>query len=210
MLFRSSLAASGGYYVSAGADEIFAEETTLTGSIGVILQWPVFKGTLDKIGVEMITLKSAHSREWKDELSPFRKPEPQEREHLIGLLNEVQNRFEQVVLRGRGSKLKAHEAPKDEKPDKDRLEYEAFNGKVYMAEKAMKLGLVDTIGYQANALDRAAGMAALDNPRVVRYSRREGLFEQMMGSRPPAGVSVDVETLDRLQTPRMLLMWKAE
>ena len=100
-----SVAASGGYYIAAGADEIIAEETTITGSIGVLATWVVFDGTLEKIGAEPMVIRSTHARGWKDDISYLRKPDARQRRRLQGLLDEMQGRFEDVVRQGRGSKL---------------------------------------------------------------------------------------------------------
>jgi protease-4 len=199
------VAASGAYYVSAPADEIIAEPTTITGSIGVIMQWLVVKEGLDKLGIEMVTLKSRNAAEWKDEISPFRKPSPEQEAHLRELLDAVQARFEQIVKDGRGLKLKPLAAPPG-----GQAAYEALNGKIYLAEEAMAAGLVDSVGYQDDAIDRAARLAGLRKPRVVNYRRRRSLMERLAAGKARGGIELDTELIDRLQTPRVLLMWKAE
>ena len=70
-----SVAASGGYYISASADAIVAEPTTITGSIGVIGEVMTFKGTLDKIGMKVKLLPSTQARHWKAAPNPFEDPE---------------------------------------------------------------------------------------------------------------------------------------
>jgi len=209
-----SLAASGGYYISAPADEIFAEETTITGSIGVIAGWVVLKGTLDKIGAEPITVKSSHAQSWKDEMSITAQPQDYQLKHLQGVLDQMQTRFEEVVQAGRGNKLK----PRQEKvvvTHEDGKAYthtntEPFNGKIYLASDAKKLGLVDQIGYQDAAIDRAAAIAVLANPKVVRYSRRRSFMEQMMDGKSNASFKIDAALIDKFQTPRFMMLWKAE
>ncbi len=86
-----------------------------------------------------------------------------------------------------------------------------FNGKVYLAREAKKLGLVDHIGYLDKALDRAKALARLDDPHVVQYSARMGLLGGLFDAakaEPP--LKVDRDFLDSLQTPRLMLLWKAE
>jgi protease-4 len=220
------VAASGGYYVSAPADEIVAEETTITGSIGVLAMWVVFDGTLDKIGAESMVLRSTHARGWKDDISPLRKPDARQRKRLQKLLDQMQERFEDVIRKGRGDKLpvavrqqtpmlpiegdvtikQAGEAVKvtSEPPD-------PFNGKVFLAAEAKALGLVDHIGYLDKALERAADLANLSNPHVVEFAPRRGVLAQLMDQRrPDTAVKLGRELLDDLQTPRIMMLWKAE
>ena len=99
------VAASGGYYMSAPADEIYAEPTTITGSIGVIGGWVVLKGTLDKIGAEPIVVKSTHAQGWKDEMSMYAAPHAYQMKHIQEVLDKMQERFEEVVRTGRGNRL---------------------------------------------------------------------------------------------------------
>lgn len=214
------VAASGGYYISAPADEIVAEPTTTTGSIGVIAMWPVFKDMLAKIGVEPVVMKSHDAYKWKDELSIVDTPSPDQRAHLQSILDATQDRFEDVVRNGRGNKLKT-EAVTYEIPvigadgQKKTIEHTAtapLNGKVYMGAEAREWGLVDTIGYQSDALAAAAKLAGLGDPKVVRYSTPLTLGEQLLGSGVQAkgGLQIDADALQELQTPRIMLIWRVE
>ncbi len=209
-----NVAASGGYYISAGADRIIAEPTTITGSIGVFMTWPVAKGTLEKLGVEMVVIKSTHARGWKDEISYLKQPAVHHREHLQEILDRMQEQFEAVVRNGRGDRLITKVAsytvtPTDGTAIEQITETEPFNGKVYMAEKAKALGLVDQIGYLGDAIEAAGEIADLDDPKVVRYSVRRGRLAALMESRQNNNFGLNTQTLDELQTPRMLMMWKA-
>jgi len=205
------VAASGGYYISAPADEIYVEPTTMTGSIGVIAQWPVVSGTLEKIGVEMVIVKSRHAENWKDQISPFRKPDAEQLERIRQVLDKVQARFEQIVKDGRSGKLKPFKPPLDAAPaTQPAREYEAFDGKIYLADEAVELGLADATGYLRDAIDRAAALAELSKPKVVRYRRRMSLMEKLGMARQGRTLAIEAETLDKLQTPRILLMWKAD
>jgi protease-4 len=211
------MAASGGYYVSVAADEIVAEPTTLTGSIGVLAQWPVIKGTLEKIGAEVVTMKSTHARDWKDQISIFKKPDDRQRAYLQDVLDKIQERFEQIVRNGRGSRLKprqvAYTMPVGEGDRTEKIEItetEPFNGKIYLPEEAKSLGLVDLIGYQSTAVQRAQELAHLDNPKVVRYKLRRGLLQELLAPETRVGFQLDAEMLDELQTPRVQMIWKVE
>lgn len=214
-----SLAASGGYYISAPADEIIAEPTTLTGSIGVIMEWLVFKGTLDKIGVEPVVMKSTHAKEWKDELSPLQKPTDPQKVHLQSMLDEMQSRFEQVVRDGRqdaGHKSKLHfgvnisPMADETQPATERADLAPFNGQIFSAAKAKELGLVDDIGYLEMAINRAKTLAGLKDPKVVKYETHKGLFERMMENRASAGLSIDPKLVEDVQTPRIMMIWKVQ
>ena len=205
------LAASGGYYISAPADKIIAEPTTTTGSIGVIMVFPVIKGTLEKIGMEMVVLKSRHAETWKDERSPFRAPTDQQRQHLLEVLDKAQLRFEQIVKDARGGKLMPRRPqPAGAAETQPAPEFEAFNGKVYAPDEAKALGLIDAIGYQDDAIDAAASLAGLPEPKVVRYRKRKGLMEALSSPGSADGLRLGSELLREAQTPRILLMWKVD
>ena len=220
------VAASGGYYISAPAAAIYAEPTTITGSIGVLANWVVLRGTLEKIGAEPVVMRSDAARGWKDEISPFRQPDDRQRAHLQDLLNAMQDRFERVVRDGRGSKLntsrQTYAIQTDDGETIRHTETAPFNGKVYLAEEAMELGLVDGIGGQGQAVAKAAELAALQAPRVVQYMPRYGLLARMLyGEARTAARELGGATglysaaggkalLDELQTPRLQFLWKAE
>ncbi len=211
-----SVAASGGYYISAPADEIVAETTTVTGSIGVIAGWIVLKGTLDKLGAEPVIIKSTHAEGWKDEASMLRLPHDYQIEHYRGLLDKMQARFEEVVRAGRGNRLKPRQVTytipartEAGRPEKH-TETAPLNGKIYLADEARDFGLIDAIGYQSDAIDRAAALAGLSDRRVVQYRPKRSFMEQFMQARSGPELKLDASLLDRLQTPRFMMLWKAE
>jgi len=210
------VAASGGYYISAPAHEIYAEHTTITGSIGVIAQIPNIEGTLNKIGMSMLVIKSTNASAWKDQLSSFRKPQSYEIKHVLDILNKMQERFETIVSKGRGDRLKPTDEPYELEITQDgetrtitKSSKAPFNGNIYLGEKAVELGLVDKIGYLSDACNRAGKLANLDNPKVVQYSKHQSAFEKLMSSKGP-GISISADTLDKIQTPRMLMLWKID
>ena len=148
-------AASGGYYVSLPADTIMAHPTTITGSVGVIIMQPDVSGLMDKIGVDMRVSKSGDQ---KDMGSPFRTATPEEEELLQGVTDDLANRFLSLVQKHRGI-------------DEPVLS-EVASAKVYLAEDAQKLGLIDGIGYLDDALEEARKIAGLpENAKVVAYRR---------------------------------------
>ncbi|MBL7133973.1 MAG: S49 family peptidase [Phycisphaerae bacterium] len=209
------VAASGAYYISAPADEIIAERTTITGSIGVVATWLVLKGTLEKIGVEPVIVKSTNARGWKDEMSPFRKPGEREIAHIREILDEFQGHFEQVVRQGRKGRLKTRKRTYTLPTSQGsrtvmvrHSETEPFNGKIYLADEAISLGLIDRIGYESDAIDRACELAGLDRPRVVQYTHKKGLMARMLESRTMPLLSLDAKGLHGLRTPQILLLWR--
>ncbi len=212
-----TVAASGGYYISAPADAIYAEHTTTTGSIGVIAGWMIFSGTLEKLGIEPVVMKSDNARAWKDQLSPLNKPSDRQREHLQMVLDDVQDRFESVVEAGRGEKInkKTHTYPLEVTRDGNAVtiqytETEPYNGKVYIGEKARKIGLVDEIGYIDAAIDTARQLGGAKNASVVVYKKRTGLLDQVMGGPSASAQGMGREILQELRTPKIQLIWRMD
>ncbi len=160
----SSVAASGGYYVACGADKIVSNPGTLTGSIGVILQYPTFGELMKKVGVELETIKSG---ELKDVGNYSRRMTDAEEQMLRSVIMDSYEQFVEVVARGRGMETEAV------KPLAD--------GRIYTGLQAYNLGLVDTLGTFHDALNIAAEMVDLDpNPETVReVKRKPGFFELM-------------------------------
>jgi len=207
------MATSGGYYISAPAREIIAEPTTVTGSIGVLMVWPILSGTLDKLGIEMVVMKSTNAEGWKDETLGLAKPDSRQRRHLQELLDKLQSDFESVVRAGRGSRLKTRKVTiriGDGETAKTVTETEPFNGKIYLPDEAKRLGLIDHVGYLSKAVDRAAALAGLVKPNVIRYEHRRGLLAELMKSQHGSALSLSTKSIDEFQTPRILLMWKAQ
>ncbi|MGC9455395.1 MAG: S49 family peptidase [Phycisphaerae bacterium] len=212
-----AVAASGGYYVSAPADEIIAEPTSITGSIGVLMQWFVLKGTLEKLGVEPVVMKSDDAQAWKDEISIYDEPAEHHREHLQKILNSMQDRFEQVVRQGRAGRLQTTTTRRtitagsgDEAEEVTFTETEPLNGKIYLADEALEFGLVDRIGYMEQALDRAEELAGLPDAHVVQYRARPPLLAQLMGRSSEPNTLISPDTIEKLRSPRLMLLWKVE
>ncbi|MCK5114871.1 MAG: S49 family peptidase, partial [Phycisphaerae bacterium] len=190
---------------------------TITGSIGVIAQVPNFEGTLNKIGMSMLVIKSTNSEVWKDQLSAFRQPQSYEIKNVLGILNKMQERFETIVSDGRGDRLKPTPEPYDlevmlqdgKTKTMQKSSMAPFNGNIYIGSKAEKLGLVDKIGYLEDAYKRAAKLAKLNDPKVVEYKKHKGTFERFMGATGP-NLNISSDTLDKIQTPRMMMIWKVD
>jgi protease-4 len=163
------IAASGGVYVAMGAGNdgrIFAEPTTWTGSIGVII--PRFNATAlsEKIGIESEPLMTG---EFKDALSPFRKLSDSERQIWEVILDDSFERFIGVIADNR--KTLDHEQVKA-----------LATGQVYTADQAMKNGLIDEIGYEEDAITALKKQLGLEKVRIVTYKPQQGLMELLTGS----------------------------
>lgn len=187
------LAASGGYYVACPADWIVAHPTTITGSIGVIIQTLNLEVLMEKIGVRDVTIKRG---EEKDILSPFRELTAAERAMLQGVIDEMYQRFLNVVSEGRGL-------------DGDRLEAVA-GGSIFTGTQALDCDLVDEIGYRDTAIARARELAGLKEATVIEYRRVYSFFDLFRGRIdrgviPAAGF--DFRELFKPSTPRLLYLW---
>ena len=149
------IAATGGYYVALAADEIHAQRTTVTGSIGVIFSGFNVAGLMEKLGVENQTITSG---EFKDAGSALRRMRPEERAQLQSVIDDLYERFVEVVKSGR-AKLP---------PDKIRT---LADGRIFSASQALEAGLVDEISSFDASVRRARELAGLASAQVVTYHR---------------------------------------
>jgi protease-4 len=161
----SDLAASGGYYISAGTDKIVALPGTLTGSIGVISEVPNLKGLFDKLGIDMqVFIAGKH----KDMYGGFRDLTPEEKVIMQDMTDQLYNQFVQVVARGRNLS-----------EDKVR---ELANGQLYTGIQAKELGLVDELGGIQTAIDAAASLAGISEPEVEYYRpQTPSILDSLLG-----------------------------
>lgn len=159
------LAASGGYFISAPADEIFANRNTLTGSIGVISQFIHLEKFLEENGVSVTTIVSG---EFKDSGSLFREMNDKDIAIWQGIIDDAYQDFVGVVAEGRGM-------------SEDEVRTLA-DGRVYTGEQAQRLGLVDSLGNLPDAIARAAELGGIEGtPRVVEYRPPPGFLETFLG-----------------------------
>lgn len=158
-----SVAASGGYYVSAPTDEIWAGPHTLTCSIGVISQFPNLEGFAKEYGVTFITVKSG---KFKDLGNPFREFTKEDRELWQAIIDEAYAAFVDVVAEGRGMDVEAVRAMAD--------------GRVCTGKQALEAGLVDSLGYFPDVVDRAAELGGIEGePRLIEYKQELSFFEAL-------------------------------
>jgi protease-4 len=160
-----SVAASGGYYVSAPVNRIFANPGTITGSIGVIMEFTNVQELFGKIGLKNQVIKSG---EHKDIGSPVRPMTDSDRQILQSLIDDTQQQFVAAVAEGRKMSV-ADVVP-------------LADGRVFTGRQALAVGLVDELGNLQDAISAAARMAGIDGePRVV-YPPQEkpGVFQYLL------------------------------
>ncbi|MGH7322335.1 MAG: signal peptide peptidase SppA, partial [Candidatus Rokuibacteriota bacterium] len=189
------IAASGGYYVALAADTIVAHPTTVTGSIGTIMISVNAEELMQKLGVAATAIKSA---EHKDMGSPFRPLTVEERAIFQSVINELQRQFVAKVIAGR--KLSPEVAAK------------LADGRIYTADQALAHGLVDTIGYMADAVTIARRAAGLDEARVIVYHRPRqyrATYYALADDAPVAGLDASLGGMAALAAsgPRFLYLW---
>ena len=151
-----TIAASGGYYVACPADLIVSNPGTLTGSIGVIMEFPVVRELMDKIGIDIEVIKS---REHKDIGSPFRTMSARDRDILQDVVVDVYDQFVSVVSAER---------------DLPEQEVRAIaDGRIFTGRQALEYGLVDTLGTLEDAKRITAVLAGIKGePRLIKPRRR--------------------------------------
>lgn len=191
------VAASGGYYIACACDDIVAQPSTVTGSIGVIMQMFDVTGTMKMIGVKADAITSGPR---KDAGSPFREMKPEERELFQGIINDMYERFVDVVDRGR--------------PDLDEAAVRKLaDGRVYSASQAVEAGLVDRIATMRETIAAIKNKLGLTNVRLVTYNRSTDYKANYYAAAPgPAGGDFNLFKLDATDwleatTPRFMYLW---
>ncbi|MBN1224534.1 MAG: signal peptide peptidase SppA [Candidatus Aminicenantes bacterium] len=149
------VAASGGYYIAAASDHIIAHPSTITGSIGVISLFPNLEELFAKIGVEINVIKSGSM---KDSGSAFRDLTDDEKAVFQTVVDELYTKFLDVVLEGRRGALTL-----------DELKTIA-DGRIYTAQQALSLKLIDEIGYYDAALSKVMSLAGIEDARIITYT----------------------------------------
>lgn len=164
------LAASGAYYVAMSADTIIAHPTSVTGSIGVIALKLNVQGLMEKIGIENETLTAGDK---KDLVSPLRPMTEEEKEIIQNMLNNLHERFMDVVAKGR----------KELSLEKIKM---LADGRIFVAGKAFEEKLVDEIGYLDDAIELVEKRAGIDEAKVIVYHRpysyKNNIYSRMMNT----------------------------
>jgi protease-4 len=159
-----SVAASGGYYIACASDLIIANPGTITGSIGVIMEFANIEELFKKIGIKGVVLKSG---EHKDIGSPFREMTPEEKKIIQGVIDNVHQQFVQAVAKGR-------------KMDQEKV-MQIADGRILTGEQAKQIGLVDQIGNLQDTIDIVAKMAGIEGkPNILYPKRKFSLWELLV------------------------------
>ncbi|OED38410.1 hypothetical protein AB833_19720 [Chromatiales bacterium (ex Bugula neritina AB1)] len=151
------LCASGGYYIAAAADQIFADKASLVGSIGVRSGGFGFVDTMEKLGVERRLITSGNNKAFLDPFSPLKDDEVN---HMESLLADIHEQFKSVVREGRGDALSDDE--------------DVFNGLIWTGEQAVANGLVDKIGSEMTV-----AREIFDAEKLVNFTPQDGLLSQI-------------------------------
>jgi protease-4 len=204
-----SLAASGGYYISAPCRWIVANDLTITGSIGVIMHGINYRGLMDKVGVAPMTFKSG---KFKDMLSPDRSVSeipPEEREMVQALIDETFQKFKGVVRSGRGA---AHEQNKAEGKALAADWEDYADGRVLSGTQALTLGFVDQVGDFDETVERTKKIAHIKDANLVEYRQRYDL-SNFLSMFSQSGQAHDVKLdlgldIPKLRADCMYFLWQ--
>lgn len=189
---QGNVAASGGYYVSLAGDRIFANAGTLTGSIGVIMQFPEARALLDKVGIDVYTVKSGTL---KDVGNFARKPTSEDLEYLRSVIGDVYGQFLADILANR-------------KVERDSL-VRIADGRILTGREAKAHGLVDTLGGFQEAKTYLAKVAGITGePVLVREPPERTWIENLLESRFPGSLSRVAENLLPLGGQGVYFLWK--
>ena len=153
------ICASGGYYVAAATDEIYANKASIVGSIGVRMDSFGFTGTMDKLGVERRLLTAGRN---KGSLDPFLPVQQEALDHINTILKKIHQEFIYVVKSGRGKRLSND--PK------------LFTGAIWSGEQALSLGLIDGFATSSHIARKIIGAK-----NIVDYTPRPDYIDQFAG-----------------------------
>jgi protease-4 len=192
------VAASGGYYLACGCDGIIAQPSCITGSIGTIMQTFSMAGTMEKIGITAVAVKSG---KMKDMASPLHELSEEEQLILQQIIDGFYEQFLGVVENGRPDL------------DKDKLRQLA-DGRVFTAAQAHEEGLVDRIGYADDAIAWAKKMAGVKKAKTVIYHRpmetMPNVYGSAMSEAGGMGPLINIDLPDWLDTggAKFLYLWQ--
>ena len=192
------VAASGGFYIACACDEIVAHPSSVTGSIGVLMQTVDVSGTMSKIGIQTDAVTSGP---FKDAGSPLRPLKPNERALFQTMVDGMYERFVAVVVAGRP------------RLDEDRVRALA-DGRVFTGTQALEAGLIDRIATLPEAIELVKKRSGVRRGRVVMYHRPHQYKPNYYAQAPiPPSLDVNLFKLDAaglydLTTPQFLYLWR--
>jgi protease-4 len=170
----SDICASGGYYIAAAADKIYADEGSLVGSIGVLINGFGFVDVMQQLGIERRLFTAG---EHKGLLDPFSPLNPKDKEHVQGMLNQLHQQFIKVVKEGRGERLKDDQHP------------EIFSGLFWSGEEAKNLGLIDEFGSSSYVAREIIGIE-----EIVDFTQKEDVWDRVARNLGAGAASVVFST----------------
>lgn len=188
---------SGAYYIACGCDGIVAQPSSVVGNIGTIFQAFSVAGTMEKIGIKAVTIKSG---ELKDMASPLHDLSDEEQKVLEGIIRHHSEQFFEVVRKGR------------KKIDEQKMA-ELSDGRVFTAEQALEQGLIDKVAYLDYGIKWAKEMAGVKKSQVVMYHRPSNYipnaYSLTSASAEGAGPLVNLELPDWLDAgeAQFLYLW---
>ncbi|MDQ0221079.1 signal peptide peptidase SppA [Peribacillus cavernae] len=190
-----STAASGGYYISAPADKIYASPETMTGSLGVIMQGYNYEELAKKYGVEFVTIKSGP---YKDIMSPNRDMTKEERKILQTMINNSYDQFVKIIADGRG--MPESEVRK------------LADGRIYDGRQAKEVHLIDEFGHLEDVTDAMKKKINSPDAQIVRYTDDAGLGSLFsMGAQKVMGKDLETASLVKLlsqpNSPRPMYLY---
>jgi protease-4 len=154
----ADIGASGGYYIAAAADKIYANESSIVGSIGVVMNGFGFVDAMQMVGVERRLLTAGDQKGFLDPFSPAK---PAEVEHVQEMLGQIHQQFIDVVRKGRGDRLSSDEA--------------IFSGLMWTGARSVELGLVDQLGSSAYVAREVIGAE-----NIVDFTQGRSYLEQLV------------------------------
>ncbi|MBH0229680.1 signal peptide peptidase SppA [Halobacillus yeomjeoni] len=187
-----SIAASGGYYISTPADQIFASQETFTGSLGVIMESINYQELANEYGVKFNTFKSG---KFKDIMSPVREMTETEREIIQELVDESYEQFVDVIVEGR-------ELPEEKV-------YDLADGRIYSGSQAVENGLIDQIGFREDALKALKDKVGGD-PKVIEFRNNIGSFFDLplaQNFMPNSEIRYIEKLISQRQGPTLMYMY---
>jgi protease-4 len=192
------LATGGGYYLATGADVIYAHPTTVTGGIGVILNHYNLQDTLAQYNVRSEPIKAGENIDMGTAAVDM---PPEVRDWLQAMADEYHQRFTQVVV--------------DSRPRVRADNGQIFDGRIFTAQQALQIGLVDQVGYLQDAVDAALERAGQNDACVVMFRPRNDPARTPYAITANQSISsgllpLSIPGLERSKLPAFLYMWQAE
>jgi protease-4 len=169
----TDICASGGYYVAAAADKIYADKASLVGSIGVLMNGFGFVELMEKLGVERRLFTAG---DHKGFLDPFTPTNDEEMEHVRSMLGDIHNQFIETVKAGRGDRLKS--------------EKDTFSGLIWTGERSVEMGLIDALGSSSYVAREIIG-----EENIVDFTAHEPYFEKLAKR---FGASASAQFMDQM------------